>query len=76
MCICGATHVLADDLLPNKTVRDTIVRILEANNSSGDNGGSAFQPQGSCSITILLFYSNIQLYLYASNFPLNRHGVC
>ncbi|KAK1377174.1 DWNN domain-containing protein [Heracleum sosnowskyi] len=45
MCICGATNVLADDLLPNKTVRVTIVRILEANNSSGDNGGSAFQPQ-------------------------------
>ncbi|XP_074328754.1 E3 ubiquitin ligase PARAQUAT TOLERANCE 3-like isoform X3 [Apium graveolens] len=45
MCICGATNVLADDLLPNKTVRDTIVRILEANNNSGDNGGSAFQPQ-------------------------------
>lgn len=68
MCICGATNVLADDLLPNKTVRDTIVRILEANNSSGDNGGSAFQPQGLC--FIIKCYSNIQLYFLASNFPL------
>ncbi|KAL8103179.1 E3 ubiquitin ligase PARAQUAT TOLERANCE 3-like isoform X2 [Apium graveolens] len=45
MCVCGAQNVLADDLLPNNTVRDTINRILEANNSSGDNKGSAFQIQ-------------------------------
>lgn len=45
MCVCGATNVLADDLLPNKTLRDTINRILESNNSSAENGGSAFQVQ-------------------------------
>ncbi|XP_073043057.1 E3 ubiquitin ligase PARAQUAT TOLERANCE 3-like [Primulina eburnea] len=44
-CICGATNILADDLLPNKTLRDTINRILEANNSSAEDGGSAFQIQ-------------------------------
>ncbi|KAL1826514.1 hypothetical protein ACET3Z_004926 [Daucus carota] len=37
MCVCGAQHVLAGDMLPNNTVRDTINRILEANNSGGDN---------------------------------------
>ncbi|KAG6386980.1 hypothetical protein SASPL_152162 [Salvia splendens] len=50
MCECGATSILADDLLPNKTVRDTINRILESNNNSGENGGSAFQAQGVCLI--------------------------
>ncbi|KAK2983005.1 hypothetical protein RJ640_012880 [Escallonia rubra] len=45
VCVCGATNVLADDLLPNKTVRDTINRILESNNSSAENVGSAFQVQ-------------------------------
>ncbi|KAL0312988.1 UNVERIFIED_CONTAM: E3 ubiquitin ligase PQT3-like [Sesamum radiatum] len=45
MCVCGATSILADDLLPNKTLRDTINRILESNNNSGDNAGSAFQVQ-------------------------------
>ncbi|KAK6157956.1 hypothetical protein DH2020_005270 [Rehmannia glutinosa] len=45
MCVCGATNILADDLLPNKTLRDTINRILESNNNSGENGGSAFQVQ-------------------------------
>ncbi|PWA54241.1 DWNN domain, a CCHC-type zinc finger [Artemisia annua] len=44
-CVCGATNVLADDLLPNKTVRDTINRILESNNSSAENGGSAYHVQ-------------------------------
>ncbi|CAI9095751.1 OLC1v1031757C3 [Oldenlandia corymbosa var. corymbosa] len=44
-CVCGATNVLADDLLPNKTLRDTINRILESNNSSGDIGGGASQIQ-------------------------------
>ncbi|KAL3535807.1 hypothetical protein ACH5RR_004268 [Cinchona calisaya] len=45
MCVCGAANILADDLLPNKTLRDTISRILESNNSSGENqnGGSTFQ---------------------------------
>ncbi|CAL0313751.1 unnamed protein product [Lupinus luteus] len=45
MCICGATNILADDLLPNKTLRDTINRILEAGNSSAENVGSTFQVQ-------------------------------
>ncbi|KAG7028398.1 E3 ubiquitin ligase PQT3-like protein [Cucurbita argyrosperma subsp. argyrosperma] len=45
-CVCGATNVLADDLLPNKTLRDTINRILESGgNSSADNAGSTFQVQ-------------------------------
>ncbi|RYR66063.1 hypothetical protein Ahy_A03g012009 isoform E [Arachis hypogaea] len=45
MCICGATNILADDLLPNKTLRDTINRILESGNSSAENSGSTFQVQ-------------------------------
>ncbi|XP_057977019.1 E3 ubiquitin ligase PARAQUAT TOLERANCE 3-like isoform X2 [Malania oleifera] len=45
VCVCGARNVLADDLLPNKTLRDTINRILESNNSSAENGGSVFQVQ-------------------------------
>ncbi|KAK9086874.1 hypothetical protein Syun_029268 [Stephania yunnanensis] len=44
-CICGATNVLADDLLPNKTLRDTINRLLESNNSSAENVGSMLQIQ-------------------------------
>ncbi|XP_038995870.1 E3 ubiquitin ligase PQT3-like isoform X2 [Hibiscus syriacus] len=42
MCVCGAANMLADDLLPNKTLRDTINRILESGNSSA---GSTFQVQ-------------------------------
>ncbi|KAK9698810.1 hypothetical protein RND81_08G132600 [Saponaria officinalis] len=34
MCFCEAKNILADDLVPNKTVRDTINRILESGNSS------------------------------------------
>ncbi|XP_050376169.1 E3 ubiquitin ligase PARAQUAT TOLERANCE 3-like isoform X2 [Argentina anserina] len=45
VCVCGATNTLADDLLPNKTLRDTINRILESGNDSTDNAGSAFQVQ-------------------------------
>ncbi|XP_060177067.1 E3 ubiquitin ligase PQT3-like isoform X2 [Lycium barbarum] len=45
VCVCGATNILADDLLPNKTLRDTINRILESNNSSAEHGGSALQVQ-------------------------------
>ncbi|XP_075517858.1 E3 ubiquitin ligase PARAQUAT TOLERANCE 3-like [Primulina tabacum] len=44
-CICGATNILADDLLPNQTLRDTINRILESNNSSAEDGGTAFRFQ-------------------------------
>ncbi|KAG5523827.1 hypothetical protein RHGRI_030727 [Rhododendron griersonianum] len=45
ICVCGATNILADDLLPNKTLRDAINRILESNNSSAENAGSACQVQ-------------------------------
>ncbi|KAG5028329.1 hypothetical protein JHK87_011843 [Glycine soja] len=45
ICVCGATNILADDLLPNKTLRDTINRILESGNSSAENAGSTFQAQ-------------------------------
>ncbi|KAI4364838.1 hypothetical protein MLD38_020877 [Melastoma candidum] len=45
MCICGATNILADDLLPNKTLRDTINRIMESGTSSADNAGSAHHAQ-------------------------------
>ncbi|KNA10699.1 hypothetical protein SOVF_141880 isoform B [Spinacia oleracea] len=41
MCVCGTRDVLADDLVPNKTLRSTIKRILESpGNSSVDNPGS------------------------------------
>ncbi len=56
ICVCGATNILADDLLPNKTLRDTINRILEAGNSSGENAGSTFQVQG-------LYFSKISFIL-------------
>ncbi|OQU91736.1 hypothetical protein SORBI_3001G241100 [Sorghum bicolor] len=46
MCVCGATSILADDLLPNKTLRETINRILEAPpTSSTENVGSMVQVQ-------------------------------
>ncbi|CAM0145797.1 unnamed protein product [Urochloa decumbens] len=46
MCVCGATSILADDLLPNKTLRETISRILEAPpTSSTENMGSMVQVQ-------------------------------
>lgn len=54
VCVCGATDVLADDLLPNKTLRDTINRILESGNSSTENAGSTFQVQGLCLICVVL----------------------
>lgn len=53
VCVCGATNILADDLLPNKTLRDTINRILESNNSSAEHGGSAHQVQDMESARIL-----------------------
>ncbi|URE15418.1 DWNN [Musa troglodytarum] len=45
MCVCGATNILADDLLPNKTLRETISRILESTTSSTENAGSMVQVQ-------------------------------
>ncbi|KAJ7537906.1 hypothetical protein O6H91_11G027400 [Diphasiastrum complanatum] len=46
-CICGATNILADDLLPNKTLREAIDRLLEstAMTSSAENAGSKVQIQ-------------------------------
>ncbi|CAN6439748.1 unnamed protein product [Victoria cruziana] len=45
-CVCGATNVLADDLLPNKRLRETINRILETKTtSSAENGGNVLQVQ-------------------------------
>ncbi|XP_071698706.1 E3 ubiquitin ligase PQT3-like isoform X2 [Rutidosis leptorrhynchoides] len=38
-CFCGATDRLADDLLPNYTLRDTITRMLEADSSSSGSLG-------------------------------------
>lgn len=46
MCVCGAKNILADDLLPNRTVRETINRILESTTSSAENAGSLVQVQG------------------------------
>lgn len=34
MCFCGATDILADDLLPNKTFREAISRIMESATTS------------------------------------------
>lgn len=46
MCVCGARDLLADDLVPNKTLRDTINRILESpGNSSVNNAGIPLQTQ-------------------------------
>eukprot|EP00250_Pteridium_aquilinum_P016394 c23084_g2_i3 orf=323-2116(+) len=41
-CVCGATNVLADDLLPNKTLREAITRLLETTTttSSAEHLGS------------------------------------
>lgn len=57
VCVCGATSILADDLLPNKTLRETISRILEAPpTSSTENVGSTVQVQG---MFIYLFVTRI-----------------
>ena len=65
MCVCGATNILADDLLPNKTLRDTINRILESGNSSAENAGSTFQVQGLCSDD--LGYTLTRMWFYLDN---------
>ncbi|KAG0503877.1 hypothetical protein HPP92_003949 [Vanilla planifolia] len=44
-CVCEATNLLADDLLPNKTLREAISRILETTASSTENAGSLVQVQ-------------------------------
>uniref|UniRef100_A0A803L5G9 DWNN domain-containing protein n=1 Tax=Chenopodium quinoa TaxID=63459 RepID=A0A803L5G9_CHEQI len=44
MCVCGTIDILTDNLVPNKTLRNTINRILESSgNSSVDNPGSSVQ---------------------------------
>uniref|UniRef100_A0A0E0EY68 DWNN domain-containing protein n=1 Tax=Oryza meridionalis TaxID=40149 RepID=A0A0E0EY68_9ORYZ len=45
MCVCGATSILADDLLPNKTLRETISRILEAPPTSTVSAASKEEPK-------------------------------
>jgi hypothetical protein len=70
-CVCGVSNVLADDLLPNKTLRDTINRILESGNSSAENVGSAFQVQGLCMCLFCISCINfllIQLYAWLISF--------
>ncbi|KDP35221.1 hypothetical protein JCGZ_09380 [Jatropha curcas] len=37
-CVCGATDVLTDHLIPNMTLRDTINRILESGSGSSSSG--------------------------------------
>uniref|UniRef100_A0A7N0RBD8 DWNN domain-containing protein n=1 Tax=Kalanchoe fedtschenkoi TaxID=63787 RepID=A0A7N0RBD8_KALFE len=45
-CVCGKKDVLADDLVPNMIVRDSISRFLECNNnSSAENPWSNYQVQ-------------------------------
>lgn len=49
MCICGATNIVAaDDILPNKTLRETINRLTESGNNSAASEGTASQVQGLC----------------------------
>jgi E3 ubiquitin-protein ligase RBBP6 len=69
VCVCGATSILADDLLPNKTLRETISRILEAPpTSSTENVGSMVQVQGMFIylfvMRIICFDYNCKLILY------------
>lgn len=48
-CVCGAKNILADDLLPNRTLRDAISRFLESQASaatSSGNVGSRLMLQG------------------------------
>jgi E3 ubiquitin-protein ligase RBBP6 len=40
MCACGATNILADDLLPNKTLRDAIQKLLYAQGISFGSSGN------------------------------------
>jgi E3 ubiquitin-protein ligase RBBP6 len=45
--VCGSGDVLADDLLPNKTLRETINQMLEsAATSSQEKAVSLVQAQG------------------------------
>jgi hypothetical protein len=60
-CVCGVLNVLADDLLPNKTLRDTINHILESGNSSAENAGSTFPVLGLCVFLFCFSYVNFLL---------------
>lgn len=71
MCVCGATNILADDLLPNKTLRDTINRILESNNSSAENAGSALHVPGWYICQLAPFTLQYCPFFYCSN-----HSFC
>ncbi|KAI3848778.1 hypothetical protein MKX03_011392 [Papaver bracteatum] len=37
MCLCGARGILVDDLISNKTIRDTVDRYIESGNTSSGN---------------------------------------
>ncbi|BBN06720.1 E3 ubiquitin-protein ligase RBBP6 [Marchantia polymorpha subsp. ruderalis] len=39
-CVCGAKNILADDLLPNRTLRDAISRFLESQASAATSSGN------------------------------------
>lgn len=70
MCVCGATSILADDLLPNKTLRETISRILEAPpTSSTENVGSIVQVQGMFILSCQIIYLDHSWGLIVSVFP-------
>ncbi|EHA8586425.1 E3 ubiquitin ligase PQT3-like [Cocos nucifera] len=45
VCVCGATDILADDLLPNRTLRETINRIMESTTNSTENPGNLVHVQ-------------------------------
>ncbi|XP_058084782.1 E3 ubiquitin ligase PQT3-like isoform X2 [Magnolia sinica] len=53
MCACGAINIRADSLIPNKTLRETIDRVLESTTSSTlESAGSLSQVQESNSHTL------------------------
>ncbi|XP_039140832.1 E3 ubiquitin ligase PQT3-like isoform X2 [Dioscorea cayenensis subsp. rotundata] len=50
-CMCGSTNILVDSLVPNKTLRDTINRMLEsASHSSGDSKSVVQDPSSVCDV--------------------------
>lgn len=47
MCVCGAKNILgADDIVPNKTLRDTIDGHLLSGISTAESDRFTFQVQG------------------------------
>lgn len=70
-CACGSRDVLADDLLPNKTLRETINQMLEsAATSSQEKAGSHVQAQGivPSSFTLLKSYLSFVMSMCLYNF--------